>query len=232
LEKDLGRMDDVKFAGDKKIPMTSLLAKPERRLIDFFVPKFPGFIEGYHLTLSTILWSAGMVLFGYLARKNILWLWGSCLMLFMQWFSDSFDGSLGRYRDTGIPKWGYYMDHFLDYLFMCSILIGYSFILKPVSRHILLLIMPVYGAFMVSAYLSFAATNEFKITYMRLGPTELRILLIILNIAIMVFGAGFLEKDLIYLLAVLSLGLCVAVYRTQKYIWNKDMEEKKKRTKS
>lgn len=222
-------MNPVKFAGDKKLPMTSLLAKPERKLIDFFVPKFPAFVEGYHLTLSTILWSAGMVFFGYLAGKNIRWLWGSCSMLFMQWFSDSFDGSLGRYRDTGIPKWGYYMDHFLDYLFMCSILIGYSFILKPASKQILLLIMPVYGAFMVSAYLSFAATNEFKITYMRLGPTELRIFLILLNIAIMAFGFDFLEKNLIYLLVVLSLGLFVAVYRTQKYIWNKDMEEKRKR---
>lgn len=222
-------MEKEIFAGDKKLPMTSLLASPERKLIDYFVPKFPRFIEGYHLTLSTILWSAGMVLFGYLAKKNILWLWGSCFMLFMQWFSDSFDGSLGRFRDTGIPRWGYYMDHFLDYLFMCSILIGYSFILKTDARHILLLVMPVYGAFMVSAYLSFAATNEFKITYMKLGPTELRILLILLNVAVMVLGAGFLEKSLVYLLAVLSLGLCAAVFRTQKYIWNKDMEEKERR---
>lgn len=220
------------FAGDKKLPMTSLLAGPERKLIDYFVPKFPRFIEGYHLTLSNILWSAGLVLFGYLAQRNILWLWGSCFMLFMQWFSDSFDGSLGRYRDTGIPKWGYYMDHFLDYLFMCSILIGYSFLLKPEVRHLLLLLMPVYGAFMVSAYLSFAATNEFKITYMKLGPTELRILLILLNAAIMVFGIGFFERALPSVFVFVFLGLCVAVFRTQKYIWKKDMEEKRKRLES
>jgi phosphatidylglycerophosphate synthase len=220
-------MSREKFAGDKKLPMTSLLARPERKLIDYFVPRFPRFIEGYHLTLSTILWSAGMILFGYLGRKNIQWLWGSCAMLFMQWFSDSFDGSLGRYRDTGIPKWGYYMDHFLDYIFMCAILVGYSFLLKPEVRHLLLLVMPVYGAYMVSSYLSFAATNEFKITYLRLGPTELRLLLIILNIFIMVFGVGFMEKSLPYALSVLFVGLCVVVFRTQKYIWKIDMENKK-----
>ncbi|MBN1900827.1 hypothetical protein JW926_05805 [Candidatus Sumerlaeota bacterium] len=219
-------MEKQKFAGDQKLPMTSLLAAPERKLIDFFVPRFPRFIEGYHLTLSTILWSAGTILFGYLAKNNLLWLWGSCFMLFLQWFSDSFDGSLGRYRDTGIPKWGYYMDHFLDYLFMCSILIGYSFLLPPRSKGLLLLVMPVYGAFMVSAYLSFAATNEFKITYMKLGPTEFRMLLIFLNMAIMFFGVGFLDKSLVYLLAILFLGLCVVVFRTQKYIWNRDREEK------
>jgi len=224
-------MEKKEFGGDKKLPMTSFLAKPERKLIDHFVPGFPRFIEGYHLTLSTILWSVGMILFGYLAKNNIKWLWGSCVMLFMQWFSDSFDGSLGRYRDTGIPKWGYYMDHFLDYIFMCAILVGYSFLLDPPKRHLLFLIMPVYGAFMVSAYLSFAATNEFKITYLRMGPTELRLVLILLNIAIMIFGIGFLEKSLVYVLILLLCGICIAVFRTQKYIWKIDMEEKKRKEK-
>ena len=222
-------MNKEPFAGDKKLPMTSLLAAPERRLIDYWAPRFPRFIEGYHLTLSTILWSGGTILFGWLAQYSILWLWGSSAMLFFQWFTDSFDGSLGRHRDTGIPKWGYYMDHFLDYMFMCAILVGYSFILRPQSRHLLLLVMPVYGAFMVSSYLSFAATNEFKITYLRLGPTELRILLILLNIAIMIFGIGFFESALPYALAVLFLGLCRVVFRTQKYIWKMDMEDKGKR---
>lgn len=225
-------MEKKKFAGDKKLPMTSLLARPERKFIDYWVPRFPKAIEGYHLTLSTILWSAGMILFGYLAQRNILWLSGSCFMLFMQWFSDSFDGSLGRYRDTGIPKWGYYMDHFLDYIFMCAILVGYSFLLTPGKRHLLLMIMPVYGAFMVSAYLSFAATNEFKITYLKMGPTELRLLLIILNICIMIFGIGFFAWALPWALGVLLIGLCFVVYRTQDYIWKIDMEEKRKRLES
>jgi len=222
-------VEEKEFKGDKKLPMTSLLARPERKLIDHYVPKFPKSIEGYHLTLMTIPWSAGMILFGYLAKGNILWLAGSCFMLFFQWFTDSFDGSLGRYRDTGIPKWGYYMDHFLDYIFMCAILVGYSFLLKPEVRHLLLLVMPVYGAFMVSSYLSFAATGEFKITYLRIGPTELRLILILFNVAIMIFGVGFPEKGLPWFLAVLFIGLCVVVYRSQKYIWKMDMEEKERR---
>ena len=47
-------MKEKKFAGDKKLPMTSLLARPERKFIDYWVPRFPRCIEGYHLTLSTI----------------------------------------------------------------------------------------------------------------------------------------------------------------------------------
>jgi len=218
------------FAGDKKLPMTSILAKPERAFIDYFVPRVHGAIEGYHLTLMTIPWSAGMVLFGYLARGDVRWLWGSCVLLFLQWFTDSFDGALGRYRNTGIPKWGYYMDHFLDYIFMCSILAGYSFMLSPAARQLLFLILPVYGAFMVSSYLSFAATNQFKITYLGLGPTELRIILIVVNITMMSFGVQVFEAALPFILAVLSIGLCAVVFRTQRYIWKADMEDRQRQS--
>jgi archaetidylinositol phosphate synthase len=121
-------MSDKQFGGDKKMPMRTFLAKWERRFIDALVPKFPQWIHGYHLTLMTILWSAGLIAFGYLARGNLSWLWLSSLMLMLQWFTDCFDGALGKFRDTGIPKWGYYMDHLLDFVFLCSILIGYSFL--------------------------------------------------------------------------------------------------------
>jgi phosphatidylglycerophosphate synthase len=217
------------FGGDKKLPMTSLLARAERRLIDGNVHRFPKWIEGYHLTLTTLLWSAGLIVFGRLARDNYHWLWASSLMLFLQWFTDSFDGALGRYRDTGIPKWGFYMDHFLDFVFMCSVLIGYSFLLDGPSRQIIYLLIPVSGCFMVSSYLAFGATNEFKITYLGTGPTEVRIYFILLNCLILAFGVGWIEKILLYILIAAIVLLCVVVYRTQKYIWRIDMAEKRTR---
>ena len=106
-------MNNKSFNGGKKVPMKSLLAKHKRKFIDSNVAKFPAWIQGYHLTLMTIPLSIGLIVFGCLARNNISWLWLSSLVLFLQWFTDSFDGALGRHRDTGIPKWGFYMDHFL-----------------------------------------------------------------------------------------------------------------------
>ncbi len=217
------------FGGDKKLPMTSLLARSERKLIDANVQRFPKWIEGYHLTLMTLLWSVGLIAFGRLARDNYHWLWGSSMMLFLQWFTDSFDGALGRYRDTGIPKWGFYMDHFLDFVFMCSVLIGYSFLLDGANRQIIYLLIPVCGCFMVSSYLAFGATNEFKITYLGSGPTEVRIYFILLNCLIIAFGVGWIERILSYILVAAIILLCVVVYRTQKYIWNMDMAEKRGR---
>jgi archaetidylinositol phosphate synthase len=220
---------DRAFLGDKKLPLKSPLAKAERRLIDYGVPRFPRWIEGYHLTLSTILWSAGLILAGSLARANLHWLWLASAMLFMQWFTDSFDGALGRYRDTGIPKWGYYMDHFLDFVFMAAALIGYALLFDGLPRTRFLILIPIFGAFMVSSYLSFAATSEFKITFLGAGPTELRLALILLNTAIILFGTGWLQKVLPWVPPLAMLVLSVVVYRTQKYIWRIDMQAKRQR---
>jgi phosphatidylglycerophosphate synthase len=220
------KMNNQEFGGDKKAPMRTLLAKYERKFIDKNVSKIPGWIQGYHLTVMTIPLSIGLIIFGYLARSNYAWLWLSSLMLFLQWFTDSFDGALGKFRDTGIPKWGFFMDHFLDFVFMSSVFIGYSFLVEGLNEKIVYLLIPVFGCFMVSSYLAFGATNEFKITYLWVGPTEVRVWFFILNCLIIKFGTGFIEKSLIYILVLSIVFLCIVVYRTQKYIWNIDMRNK------
>ncbi|HPS54798.1 MAG TPA: CDP-alcohol phosphatidyltransferase family protein [Sedimentisphaerales bacterium] len=220
-------MNNQTFNGDKKVPMKSLLAKCERKFIDSNVAKFPVWIQGYHLTLMTLPLSIGLIVCGYLAMNNLNWLWLSSLMLFLQWFTDSFDGALGRYRDTGIPKWGFYMDHFLDFVFMSSLFLSYSFLFEGLNKVLVFFMVPVFGCFMVSSFLAFGATGEFKITYLRTGPTEIRICFIILNCLITIFRTGFIEKAMIYIFVIFTTALCIVIYRTQKYIWNVDMQNKK-----
>ena len=219
-------MNNQTFNGDKKVPMKSLLAKHERKFIDSNIAKFPAWIQGYHLTLMTIPLSIGLILFGYLAKNNLNWLWLSSLMLFLQWFTDSFDGALGRHRDTGIPKWGFYMDHFLDFVFMSSVFLGYSFLLEGLNQVLVFFMVPAFGCFMVSSFLAFGATGEFKITYLRTGPTEIRLCFIILNSFITIFGTVFIEKTLIHIFVIFIAALCIVIYRTQKYIWKIDMQNK------
>jgi len=224
-------MSAEKFGGDKKLPMKTLLAQWEKKFIDAYTPRFPKWIEGYHLTLLTIPWSIGLIAFGWLAKDNIHWLWVSSLMLVLQWFTDCFDGALGRYRDTGIPKWGYFMDHFLDFVFMCSIFIGYSFLVEGTNKTLVYLLIPVFGSFMASSFLAFGSTGEFKITYLGAGPTEIRIGFIVLNCLIIFFGAGWISKLLIFILVISIVFLCIIVYRTQKYIWQTDMRDKQRLSK-
>ena len=83
--------------------------------------------------------------------------------------------------------------------------------------------VPAFGCFMVSSFLAFGATGQFKITYLWTGPTEIRAWFVVLNCLMVVFGTAFIEKALIYIFIVFVAALCIVIYRTQKYIWNIDM---------
>ncbi len=56
--------------------------------------------------------------------------------------------------------------HFLDYVFLCAVFIGYSFLLQQENLRGLFILLTIFTAFMMNSYLSFAATNEFKITFL------------------------------------------------------------------
>ena len=219
-------MKNPTFAGDSK-KGEWFLQRAEKELVAAYVSKIPPWLETYHLTLMTVIWSALIILFGYLARKNLHWLWLTSIMIVLQYLSDLFDGAIGRLRNTGLIKWGYYMDHFLDYVFMCSILMGYYFIVRGNAKFLMLVNLAISGAFMVNTFLSFAATNEFMISYFRIGPTESRIFFIIVNTLLTLFGVGWMESVLPYTTLISLIGLAIVIYRTQKKIWEIDMDAKR-----
>ena len=213
------------FRGDKKAGQ-SLLGPVERRFIDFLTPRFPRFVEGWHLTLVTLVWSALTIVFGWLAADDDAWLWAMSAVVVGQWFTDSFDGSLGKHRKRGLIKWGFFMDHLLDFVFMCSILIAWAFLLDGWDERLMLWLVPVYGTFMVSSFLGYGATQEFKITFLGIGPTETRIGFVGLNTALIVWGTGWLEQALPWVLVGSLVLLVFIVSRSSTYIWRMDMAEK------
>ncbi len=79
---------------------------------------------------------------------------------------------------------------------------------------------------MVNSYLSFATTNEFKISYLRIGPTEIRLGFIVINTLIILLGQTHLARFLPWALVFSLIGLCVVVYQTQRHIWQLDMQQK------
>ncbi len=214
------------FGGDKKFGK-SILYTSETKLKNWLVPMVPKCIETYHLTLTTVLWSLLIIVFSFLARYIIGWLWVVSLMIVFQYLTDLLDGEIGRRRNTGLIKWGFYMDHFLDYIFLFSILIGYSFILPNQFNYILFFIMAMFGAFMVNSFLSFAATNEFKISYLGIGPTEIRLIFIVVNTLLIIFNKTYMAAALPYVLTFSAFGLFVVIFKTQKYLWKVDMAQKK-----
>jgi phosphatidylglycerophosphate synthase len=214
------------FQGDKKVGK-SILHNVEVKFRNMLIPFVPKFVQTYHLTLCTILWSILILLFSFLAKYEIHWLWGVSAMILFQYITDLLDGEIGRKRKTGLIKWGYYMDHLLDYIFMCFIFVGYSFILPDQYKYMLFFILALAGGYIVNAYLAFSSTNKFKITYFGVGPTEVRILFIIINTFLIVFGKTYMAVTLPYVLILATIGLFITVYVTQKEIWEIDMRDKK-----
>lgn len=224
------RLADTKFmnepfAGDKKKGQ-SMLGPLEKRLVNYLTPKVPLWITSHGLTYTTIPISLFIILFSFLAQTNILWLWGASAMIALQWLTDSLDGSVGRYRNAGLIRWGYYMDHFLDYIFLCSVMIGYSILLPDNLKYLLLFLLAIFGAFMVNSYLSFSATNEFQISYLGIGPTEIRILFILVNTLLILFGKTHLAFTVPFILPLSVIGLCIVVRRASRHIWQIDMQAK------
>ena len=96
-------MQTQKFAGADKTN-TSFLSPLERRVAPIVLPWIPSWLETYHLTMLTLLWSGLILVFSYLAARDLKWLWGVSVMIALQWVTDFFDGKVGKYRNTG-PEW-------------------------------------------------------------------------------------------------------------------------------
>ncbi|MDA1219590.1 MAG: hypothetical protein O2909_09130 [Chloroflexi bacterium] len=195
-------------------------------MVNWLVPKVPSWLETYHLTMLTLAWSVGIVLASLLAPQNLHWLWLVSAFIALQYLTDVLDGAVGRHRNTGLIKWGFYMDHFLDYLFLASIIVGYALAMPDVPGYWFMALLGLGGAFMVNMFLSFAATNEFKISAMGIGPTEIRIFFIVLNAGIIFFGSSWLAVALPILTVILTAFLAWMVFTTHKHLWQLDMEHR------
>lgn len=213
------------FAGAYK-SNNSFLTPLERRLAPIVLPRIPDWLETYHLTLMTLLWSAMILVFSYMARNDLHWLWLVSVCIFLQYVTDHYDGKVGKYRNTGLARWGYYMDHLLDYFFLSSVIIGYAFILPERSRLQVLILLAICSGYEVSTFLAFSTTERFKISYLKFGPTEFRLALIIINALLVKYGTRQMINGLKYVNIGGAIGLVVMVYHTHKKIWALDMKQK------
>ena len=220
-------IETQQFAGANK-SNTSFLTPFERRLAVRVLPRIPSWLETYHLTMLTLVWSAFILYFSYLAAKDLRWLWGVSAMIALQYVTDHYDGKIGKYRGTGLVRWGYYMDHLLDYFFLCSIIIGYAFILPERSRYQILIMLAIFAGYEMTTFLAFAATDRLKISYLKFGPTEFRLAVIIINALLVQYGTKQMIGGLKYVNIGAAIGLALMIYRTHKILWAMDMEQKKR----
>lgn len=214
------------FSGDKKTG-ASILSGPENRFKHWAVPRLPRWLETYHLTMLTVLWSAVNVLLGYAAKHSLQWLWLVSAMIILQYVTDLFDGEVGRQRKTGLIKWGFYMDHFLDFIFLCSLVFVGNKISPPDLVDWYFGLLVILGAFMVNSFLSFAATNKFEIYHGGFGPTEMRVGFILVNAFISIRGTRDFHLLLPLTVIICLVVLVVHTWMIHKKLWAADMSAKK-----
>jgi archaetidylinositol phosphate synthase len=155
---------------------TSLLAPIEKRCLIWLAGRMPRSVNSDHLTAlaGVSMLAAGLCYWNGSPGALI----GAVLLLAVNWFGDSLDGTLARVRRHERPRYGYYVDHVLDVLCILFIFVGLVLggHMSPLAGGGFLL---AYYLVMIQIALAAHAVGTFCISFWKFGPTELRILLAI-----------------------------------------------------
>jgi phosphatidylglycerophosphate synthase len=195
----------------------------EKKLTAALIPFVPSWIQTDHLTWCTVGWMVLAVTGGYLAQFNFLWLWLASIAVAGQYITDLLDGAIGRHRNTGLVKWGFYVDHFLDFCFFCSILAGYWFITQVAYQFVLFIALGLGGVYFAHTILKFGATGKFEIATMGIGPTESRLVFVLVNSSIAFFDKIVFSQLLVVFFVLTSLGIVLSFWRTQQQLRELDL---------
>lgn len=159
---------------------TSILNAAEKKVLVWLAERQPEWVTSDLLTLIGVLGSV-IVAVGYaLSNYNIMWLWLASAGFVINWYGDSLDGTLARVRHTQRPIYGFYLDHNVDGVTMAIMCIGAG-LSDMLNLSIAMAVLVVYLMLSISVYINAHLKGEFKLTYAGMGPTEFRLIMIIVN---------------------------------------------------
>ena len=156
---------------------TSVLAAAEKRALIWMAERLPRWINSDHLSALGLAAMAGAGLSFWLAATNpMLGAPLVVLCLLLNWFGDSLDGTVARVRDQQRPRYGYYLDHVIDLTGTALLFAGLS-ASGYMSPLIAVLVVAAYYLVSAETFLATHSRGVFKMAFVGVGPTELRILL-------------------------------------------------------
>ena len=159
----------------------------ERPLLQWLAARQPAWVTPDMLT-GVSIFGALVIFVGFLLtnyNKNYLWL--VTFGFVINWYGDSLDGTLARFRHIERPIYGFYIDHVADAFVEMMIFLGLG--LSPYVRFDLAC-LALIGYFLLSVlvYVRTCVKGEFTISYGKLGPTEGRLIAVSGNILVYIFG--------------------------------------------
>ncbi len=174
----------------------SFLAPLEKKCLIWLALHTPRGINSDHLTLLGLVSLIGAGLSYWYASVNRSGLVLAILCLALNWLGDSLDGTLARVRNKLRPRYGFYVDHVVDAVGTCSLLLGLGFS-GYMSERIALGLLIIYFLLSIEVYLATYTIGTFHLSFWKFSPTELRILLMVGNVALFykpmvgLFGARY-----------------------------------------
>jgi phosphatidylglycerophosphate synthase len=161
----------------------SLTARAERKALLWLAARMPGWVNSDHLTLlgfvATFLAGTGY----FLARWNPAGLLLATACLALNWFGDSLDGTLARVRNCQRPRYGFYVDHMID-SFGAIFMIGGLALSRFIDWRIAMSMLIAFLLLSIESYLATYTLGTFRLSFGKLGPTEIRIALALGNIVL------------------------------------------------
>jgi len=168
----------------------NMLAVQERRLLTWLCAHMPPWITPDVLTVIGLV-GAALTGIGYAASNaDPLWLVATIIGYVVQWFGDSMDGSLARFRNIERPSFGYFIDHSCDGIAIFVIMVGMG-VSPYVTMSVALFALTGYLLLAIHTFLAAYVVREFRLSHLGMGPTELRIFLIILSSAMLVARGNY-----------------------------------------
>jgi archaetidylinositol phosphate synthase len=155
---------------------SSVLAAAERRLLIWIAQRLPGWLNSDHLTALGALAMAGAAAAFAAASIDVRWLALVPVLLAVNWFGDSLDGTVARVRNQQRPRYGFYLDHVVDIANTTVLLAGLA-LSGLCSPWIAIALMVGYLLLCGESFLATHALGVFRISFAGMGPTELRLLL-------------------------------------------------------
>lgn len=159
---------------------TSVLNAAEKKVLVWLAQRQPRWMTSdiltYIGTFGAIVIAAGYILSAW----NPAFLWISSMGFIINWYGDSLDGTLARVRNLQRPVYGYYLDHTIDAINEVIIFVGVG-LSGLIHLEIALLALVMYLLMTINVSINAHLKKEFRLTYAKMGPTEFRIIMIIIN---------------------------------------------------
>ena len=204
----------------------SMLAPLEKRCLIWLAQRTPRWINPDHLTALGLAGMLGAGLSYWYARWSRLGLLLVIVCLAVNWLGDSLDGTLARVRNRQRPRYGFYVDHVCDALGTFFLLAGLG-LSGYMSERIATGLLIVYFLLTIEVYLATYTVGTFHLSFWKFSPTELRILLMIGNVALLfrpvvpLFGARYRLLDVGGMAGIvcMTLVLLVAVVKHTRILY-------------